>query len=74
MADRGFTVEEELFTKGVKLNIPVFTKGKKQLGANDVTKTRRIANVRIHIERAIRRLKVFTILSGTVPVCSLKQI
>ena len=73
MADRGFTIEEELFARKAKLVIPAFTKGQKQLSANDVTKTRRIANVRIHIERAIRRLKVFRILSGTVPVSSLKK-
>ena len=75
MADQGFTIEEELFTRRAKLNIyiPDFAKGEKQLSANDVTKTRRIANVRIQFERAIRRLKVFTILSGTVPLSSLKQ-
>ncbi len=73
MGDRGFTIEEELFLRRAKLNIPAFTRGKKQLSADDVTKTRRIASVRIHIERAIRRLKVFRILSGTVPVSSLKK-
>jgi hypothetical protein len=50
----------------VKLNIPAFTKSKPQLSAEDVTLTRRIARVRIHVERAIRRLKVFKMLSGTV--------
>ena len=73
MADRGFTIEEELFQKRAKLNIPAFTKGQKQLMDNDVTDTRRIANVRIHVERAIRRLKVFKILGGTVPVASLRN-
>lgn len=73
MADRGFTIEEELFIRKVKLNIPAFTRGKKQLSADDVTGTRRIASVRIHIERAIRRLKVFRILAGTVRVHSLKK-
>ena len=73
MADRGFTIDEELFVRKVKLTIPAFTKGKRQLPSSDVTSTRRIANVRIHVERAIRRLKVFRILSGTVPVASLKK-
>lgn len=73
MADRGFTIEDLLFPRRVKLNIPAFTKGKPQLSADDVTSTRRIARVRIHVERAIRRLKVFKILSSTVPVASLKR-
>ena len=73
MADRGFTIGDFLFPRRVKLNIPAFTKCKPQLSNEDVTTTRRIAHVRIHVERAIRRLKVFKILSGTVPVSSLKN-
>ncbi|XP_063436957.1 uncharacterized protein LOC134718388 [Mytilus trossulus] len=72
MADRGFTIDDLLFPLRVKLNIPAFTKNKPQLSAEDVTTTRRIARVRIHVERVIRRLKVFKILSGTVPVSTLK--
>lgn len=72
MADRGFTIDDLLFPRRVKLNIPAFTKCKPQLSGEDVTSTRRIARVRIHVERAIRRLKVFKVLSSTVPVSSLK--
>ena len=68
MADRGFTIEDLLRDRRVKLNIPAFTRNKSQLSAEDVTSTRRIATVRIHIERAIRRLKVYKILSSIVPV------
>ncbi|CAC5379670.1 unnamed protein product [Mytilus coruscus] len=73
MADRGFTIEDFLFPRRVKLKIPAFTKCKAQLSNEYVTTTRRIAHVRIHVERAIRRLKVFKVLSGTVPVSSLKN-
>jgi hypothetical protein len=55
MADRGFTIEDFLFPCRVKLDIPAFTKCKPQLSNEDVTTTRRIAHVRIHVERAIRR-------------------
>lgn len=72
MADRGFTIDDVLFPRRVELNIPAFTKYKPQLSGEDVTSTRRIARVRIHVERAIRRLKVFKVLSSTVPVSSLK--
>ena len=50
LADRGFTVGEEVACKGGVLIIPSFTKGKSQLSAKDVVKSRQIANVRIHIE------------------------
>jgi hypothetical protein len=57
MADRGFTIEDFLFPRRVKLNIPAFTKCKHQLSNEDVATTRRIVHVRIHVERAVRRLK-----------------
>ena len=49
MADRGFTVEEELATRGATLKIPAFTKNKKQMSAKDVHNSRKISNVRIHV-------------------------
>ncbi|XP_056096639.1 uncharacterized protein LOC130100300 [Rhinichthys klamathensis goyatoka] len=68
MADRGFTIRDVLHERKVKLNIPAFTHKRGQLTNEEVTRTRRVANVRIHVERAIRRLKVFKILSQTVPI------
>ncbi|XP_077055280.1 uncharacterized protein LOC143706825 [Siphateles boraxobius] len=68
MADRGFTIRDILFERKVNLVIPSFTKKGAQLTEEQVTSTRRIANVRIHVERAIRRLKVFKILSQVVPI------
>ena len=40
-----------------KLHIPAFTKGKSQLSAMEVTETRTIANVRIHVERVIGNVR-----------------
>lgn len=51
------------------LNIPPFTKGG-ALNSRAVTKTRRIAQARIHVERAIGRLKNFKILQGVLPLKS----
>ena len=49
--------------------IPSFTKGKKQLTGIDVEQTRRIANVRIHVERVIGFIRQkYTFLSGTLPI------
>uniref|UniRef100_A0A672JI91 THAP-type domain-containing protein n=1 Tax=Salarias fasciatus TaxID=181472 RepID=A0A672JI91_SALFA len=52
----------------VRSNIPAFTCRHGQLTNEEVTRTRRVANARIHVERVIRRLKVFRILSQTIPI------
>ena len=53
---------------GATLNIPPFLSGCKQLSAEEVQATRKIASVRIHVERAIGRIKNFAILRGTLPL------
>ena len=68
MADRGFTVKDQLQEIGVDLNIPPFLEGRKQLPAEEVKKGRQIASVRIHVERAIGRIKNFSILKGELPL------
>ncbi|XP_068759289.1 uncharacterized protein [Montipora capricornis] len=67
MADRGFNIRDLVTNKRTTLNIPPFSKGK-QLSTKACTKTRRIAAVRIHVERAIQRLKGFKILQGVLPI------
>ena len=68
LADRGFTLEDEFMFRNCKLVIPAFTRGKKQLSARDVEETRQLANIRIHVERAMERIKNFRILSDKVPL------
>lgn len=74
MADRGFTIAEDLEFIKVKLNIPAFTRGKDQLDEEDVTKTRRIATVRIEVERVIGKLKNFRILKEILPLTFAKKV
>ena len=68
MADRGFTIKDMLKAIGVDLNIPPFMEGRQQLPASEVQEGRRIASVRIHVERAIGRIKTFNILKHTLPI------
>lgn len=69
LADRGFNVEEAIGYMGATLNIPSFTKGKSQLTPKEIESTRRLANVRIHVERIIGAVRQrFQILSATVPI------
>ncbi|KAH7958404.1 hypothetical protein HPB49_001329 [Dermacentor silvarum] len=57
MADRGFKLDPHLEVQGIKMNRPEFTKGKDQLPESEVTETRRIASLQIHVEREINRIK-----------------
>ena len=67
MADRGFNIRHLVLPKGATLNIPSFTYGKR-LSTKAIKRSRKIARVRIHVERAIRRMKTFRILSGVIPI------
>lgn len=68
LADRGFTLYEDFATQcGAELVVPAFTKGRDQLPAQEVEGSRKISNIRIHIERVIGLLKNrFNILQGTI--------
>ena len=67
MADRGFDIQDDVTPLGVRINIPPFLKGKPQLGATELVETRRIASLRIHVERAMERIKNYHILDRTIP-------
>ena len=68
MADRGFDIMEDLAPIGVRLNIPPFLRGKSQLDSKELTETRRIASLRIHVERCMERLKNYHIFDGVMPL------
>ena len=62
MADKGFQIQDLLAPLGVRLNVPPFLNSKKQMPVADVLLIRKIAHLRIHMERAIGRVKDYRIL------------
>ena len=52
----------------VELNIPPFLQGRQQLPPEEIHEGRSIASLRIHVERAIGRLKTYNICKGTIPL------
>ena len=66
MVDRGFDISN-IVPNGVSVNMPPFLAGRDQLTAAETEQTMSIASVRIHVERAIGRIKTYHILDGTLP-------
>ena len=68
MADRGFTITDLLKPLGVELNIPSFLDGRKQFSEEEVKESQIISSVRIHVERAIQRIKKFKQIRNEIPL------
>lgn len=72
LADKGFKIGDLLAKKKAFLNIPPFLFNK-QFTVDEIKSTKKIAKVRIHVERAIGRVKQFHILDPVIPL-SLKKV
>ena len=69
MADKGFDIKDDLAKYGVTLNIPAFLKGKMQFSKEQTEHNKKIASLRIHVERAIERIKNWHIFDSRLPIC-----
>ena len=67
MEDRRCTIHDELARVGVSFNIPAFLGGRGYLTKAEVKASRTIASVRIHVERAIQRIKTYSIIRNEIP-------
>ena len=64
----GFDIVDSVGYYQAKLYIPAFTKGKKQLSTQEVEETRKITNVRIHVECVIGLVhRKYVILQSILP-------
>ena len=69
LADRGFDITDSVGFYCAAVKTPAFTSGRNQLSGIEVEQTRRIANIRIHVERVIGNIrKKYSILSATQPI------
>lgn len=74
MADRGFQIQEELLHYFCRLIVPPGKRAKSQMTEAECLKTKTVANLRIHIERAINRMKYFRILKSVLPISMLQHV
>lgn len=74
MADKGFTVSKLLEDCGCNLIISHFLKSHGQFSSAEVADNDDITAIRVHVERAIRRVKENRIFQGIVPLSMLGSI
>lgn len=68
MADRGFALTNSMKDRGIKLNVPAFSRGRNQFSEEERTLSRRLSRLRIHVECAIHRVKVYRTLNCALPI------
>lgn len=68
MVDKGFVIQDLVEHLGVTVNMPKFLGKNLQMAAEDVVHTQEVASQRIHIERAINKVKNFHIFDSPVPL------
>lgn len=68
MVDKGFTINKLLQEKGCNLVIPHFLEKKGQFTRQEIEDNQRIGNVRVHVERAIKRVREFHIFDSPLPL------
>ncbi|CAN7975172.1 unnamed protein product [Ixodes persulcatus] len=74
LSDKGFpSIRTSMAEKGAVLVMPPFSLGGQQLSQEDMDNTFHIAQVRIHVERVIQRLKNFHILKHRVTLTLIPQ-
>jgi hypothetical protein len=64
MVDKGYDIEEEIAQINCKLIQPPFMKNKTRLSPTEAIVNANIAQVRIHVEHAFSRIKLFNILQS----------
>jgi len=73
LADRGFTISKSVGFHFATLKTLAFTKSYAQLHARFIEETRKIASVRVYLERIIRLIRSkYKILSSPVQITTLK--
>ncbi|XP_042913024.2 uncharacterized protein, partial [Parasteatoda tepidariorum] len=71
MADKGFLIEKELRSKNCTLKTPTFLKDRIQFPVLERECNNMLSNNRVHVERAIGRIKYFKYFEGDLPYMAL---
>lgn len=67
MVDKGFLIENLCADARIRMDRPPFLQKQRQLEQTQALKNEQIARARVHVERAIQRLKAFKVLQQRFP-------
>lgn len=68
MADKGFLIKDELISVGATIVLPSFLKARKQFTKEEAEHNKRVASLRVHVERCMERIKNWHILDRRIPI------
>lgn len=68
MADKGFLIQDELAARQAHFVIPPLLKKKLQFSEQELDSTRSIADLRIHVEQCMERIKNYHIFDRAFPI------
>ena len=71
LVDKGFQIADLAEPLGVTVNMPAFVGSRSQMTAKEVFQTQVIASHRIHVERAINKVKRFHFFDRPIPLSAL---
>ena len=68
MADKGFVIQDLLTPLGCSVVMPSFLSSKQQFSKGKLQDSKKIHNLGVHVERAIRRVKEFHFFDRVIPL------
>ena len=68
MADKGFTIQDDLATVGARLVMPSFLQSRHQFCKGETEHNKKVASLRIHVERCMERLKNWHFFDRPIPI------
>lgn len=68
MAVKGFLIQDELAARQAHFVRPPLLKKKLQFSEQELDSTRSIANLRIHVERCMERIKNYHVFNRAFPI------
>ena len=74
MVYRGFQIQENLLLHFCRMLVPPGARVKSHMTKCEVKKIKEVANLQIHVERAINRISFFRILKGTIAVTMMQHV